>query len=43
VKPLPFKMGYSSAHGETNLQLIYWSWGKSDSKKRRTASTSLSQ
>lgn len=23
VKPLPFKMGYSSAHGETNLQLIY--------------------
>ena len=23
VKPLPFKMGYASAHGETNLQLIY--------------------
>jgi hypothetical protein len=23
VKPLPFRLGYSSAHGETNLQLIY--------------------
>jgi hypothetical protein len=40
---LPFKMGYASAHGETNLQLIYWSRAWIDSKKRRTAATSLSQ